>query len=96
MRHASTLNVKWFTHDDRQWLHSINFLSERQDLRQDRQGPDTLPDYSGTTAGVVPPEVKEKLRRREKGTSGAFEEDFESENQKSEDPNPCAPTDHSW
>jgi len=38
-------NVKWFEHDGRRWLHSLNFLSEHQDLRQDKLGDDDLPGY---------------------------------------------------
>lgn len=51
-------NVKWFIQDGRHWIHSINFLTEHQDLRPDRMGKDLLPDYDGTSQGQVLPEVK--------------------------------------
>ena len=64
-------NVKWFQHEGRKYLHSLNW-DEHQDIRKDRRGKDVLPSYvgevpdkSGSSPGAVRPEVKrskEKLR----------------------------------
>jgi len=50
-------NVKWFKRDGRLWIHSINFLTEHQNLRKDRLGKDLLPSYSGGSPGLSPAEV---------------------------------------
>jgi len=58
-------SVKWFEHDGRKWIHSLKFLIEHQNLRNDRVGPDLMPSYPGplqdnsrSSAGEVPPEVE--------------------------------------
>ena len=60
-------NVKWFEYDGRHWIHSLKFLSEHQDLKSDRMGPDLLPDYSLSITGLVPPEVEEEVEDKDKG-----------------------------
>lgn len=59
-------NVKWFKNDGRYWIQSLNFLTEHQDLRPDRMGPDLLPEYSWSGNGVVPLEVKEEVEDKVK------------------------------
>lgn len=53
-------SVKYFEHDGRRWLHSLNFLTHHQKLRPEKLGEDKLPSWSkellensGTTPGVV-------------------------------------------
>jgi len=57
-------NVKWFEAEGRRYLHSLKW-DEHQDLRTDRRGRDLIPSYpgevrdkSGSSPGVVPPEVE--------------------------------------
>ena len=57
-------NVKWFEAGGRWYLHSLKW-DEHQDLRTDRRGRDLIPSYpgevrdkSGSSPGVVPPEVE--------------------------------------
>ncbi|MDA8240688.1 MAG: hypothetical protein M0Z67_10010 [Nitrospiraceae bacterium] len=38
-------SVKWFLHDGRRWIHSINFLSEHQTLDKAKLGIDNLPSH---------------------------------------------------
>jgi hypothetical protein len=45
-------NIKWFEFENLQYIQSIKFFNY-QKLRDDRKGADTLPDYSGTTPGLV-------------------------------------------
>lgn len=67
-------SVKWFKVGTKWWLHSLNFLSEHQDLRNDRMGSDDLPSYpveqSGSSPGVVP-----ELPLRAEGFKGLREEE---------------------
>ena len=51
---SESTNVKWFRHDGRYWVHSVNFLSDHQRLRREKLGPDKLPDYSGTSPVLLP------------------------------------------
>lgn len=51
-------SVKWFEHDGRWWIHSIHFLSEHQTLKPEKMGADQLPNYSGVTPELLPPEVE--------------------------------------
>lgn len=46
-------NVKWFQRDGRWWLHSVHFRTEHQKLPGEKLGQDLLPDYSGTSPGLV-------------------------------------------
>jgi hypothetical protein len=71
MEISDKTNVKYWTDDSGEYLQSLNWI-EHQQLRADRLGkdylpdcPDELPDYSRTTPGLLPLEVKEKLSRRE-------------------------------
>ena len=50
-------NVKWFTVGGLWYLHSVNW-EEHQEIRKDRVGKDDLPDYSGTTPGLLRHEVE--------------------------------------
>lgn len=50
-------NVKWFMHDGRHWLHSLNFLTEHQKITIKKVGRDLLPTYSGTSPGLSPEKV---------------------------------------
>jgi len=59
-------NLRWFKGmDGTLYLHALNF-PDHQDIRKDRLGPDRLPshpsvkvlDQSGSSPGVVPPEVE--------------------------------------
>jgi hypothetical protein len=49
---SDNTSVKWFRHNGKWYLHSLNFLAEHQDLREDRLGKDELPDYP--LSGQVP------------------------------------------
>jgi hypothetical protein len=64
-------NLKWFHADGMWWIHSVNW-EEHQEIRKDRVGNDNIPDYkfstpgevrdySGTTPGLVRPEVEVEL-----------------------------------
>ena len=57
---SDNTNMKWFEHEGRFWIHSINFLSQHQELKVDRLGQDLLPSYSGVNPDLVPPEVEEE------------------------------------
>jgi len=46
-------NVKWFYNDGRWWIHSINFLSDHQNIKLERCGPDRLPNYSGFNPELI-------------------------------------------
>ena len=59
-------NVKWFTHDARRYLHSINFLSNHQNLDVNRMGKDSLPNYSGVSQELVSDEGKVKSKSKDK------------------------------
>lgn len=50
-------SVKWFFFNGLHYIHSINW-KEHQQLREDKLGTDKLPDYSGTSPVLVPPEVE--------------------------------------
>lgn len=51
-------NVKWFEHDGRFWIHSINFLSDHQKLDDKKLGQDLLPTYSRVALELVGHEVE--------------------------------------
>lgn len=51
-------SVKWFRFDGRHWIHSINFLSEHQNINPERLGHDLLPNYSGLTPELLTLEVE--------------------------------------
>ena len=51
-------NVKWYKTNGRYWIHSINFLSDHQDLDPKRLGKDHIPDFSETCQIQVIPEVE--------------------------------------
>lgn len=59
---SNKTNVKWFDIDDLKYIHSVNFAEHQPGLRADRMGEDKLPSYmldiSGSSPGVVPPEVE--------------------------------------
>ena len=57
-------SIKWFEFDGRSWIHATRF-GQYQKLRNDRSGPDMLPDYSGTTPGELPPEEEEEVEEEE-------------------------------
>lgn len=59
-------NVKWFEYNGRCWIHSINFLSEHQDLDKSKLGKDLLPDFSMTTQNSVCPEVEVEVEDKDK------------------------------
>lgn len=59
--------VKWFKHDGRMWIHSINFLTEHQQINLERVGPDLLPNYSGVGPDLLPPEVEVKGKDKGEG-----------------------------
>lgn len=59
-------NVKWFERDGRYWIHSINFLTDHQELDPKRLGKDSLPDYSETCQKQVLPEVEVEVKEKEK------------------------------
>jgi len=66
-------NVKWFEAEGRRYLHSLKW-EEHQDLRTDRRGRDLIPSYpgevrdkSGSSPGVVPPEVEVEGEGKEEG-----------------------------
>jgi hypothetical protein len=60
-------NVKfWKDANGIHYLHSLNW-KDHQELREDRLGPDRLPDYSGTTPGLVPLEVEVEVEGKGKG-----------------------------
>lgn len=63
---SDNTNVKHFESNGRFWIHSINFLSDHQDLREDRMGEDLLPDYSVNCDGQRLPEVKIKIKSKGK------------------------------
>jgi len=50
-------SVKWFEYDGRYWIHSLNFITEHQNINLERAGPDLLPSYSGIS---TPSKYKEK------------------------------------
>ena len=56
-------NLKWFLHKGLYYLHSLNWKDHQKGLR--RLGDDLLPDYSRTTPGLLPPEVKEEEEEEE-------------------------------
>ena len=47
-------NVKWFIHEDRHWVHSINFRTKHQKLDSLKLGRDLLPDYPQPSRNLVP------------------------------------------
>lgn len=52
-------NVKWFKCGSKYWLHALKFNTEHQELRTDKMGADTLPNYpqsdiDRSCSGVVP------------------------------------------
>jgi hypothetical protein len=62
---SRSTNVKWFPVDGRWWIHSTKFLTDHQNLKQDKMGKDQLPNYSGPipecnndTPELRPPEVE--------------------------------------
>lgn len=55
---SDNTSVKWFENDGRRWIHSLNFLSEHQNIRLEKLGPDLLPNYSGTTPELGRPECE--------------------------------------
>jgi hypothetical protein len=59
-------SVKWFEYEARMWIHSVNFLSEHQQINLDRVGPDLLPNYSGVGPDLLPLEVKEEVEVKDK------------------------------
>ena len=61
-------NLKWFEDGGLMYLHSVSW-DEHQELREDRLGNDSLPDYSRTTPGVLHLEVKDKAQDKDKGKS---------------------------
>lgn len=60
-------NVKWFCHDGRWWIHSINFLSDHQNIKLERCGSDQLPNYSGLNQEQIenlsPTKLKFKIKK---------------------------------
>lgn len=54
---SAKTNVKRFMSGGLWYIHSVNWL-EHQELRKDRLGKDDMPDYSGTTPGLLPHEVE--------------------------------------
>ena len=50
-------NMKWFKKDGLSYIHCVNW-GEHQEIRKDRLGKDTLPDYSRTIPGVLQHEVE--------------------------------------
>ena len=64
---SDNTNMKWFEHEGRFWIHSINFLSQHQELKVDRLGQDLLPSYSGVNPDLVPPEVE--VEEEDKGAA---------------------------
>lgn len=50
-------NVKWYEDEGLYYIQSLSW-GKHQKLRPDRLGKDSLPDYSGTTPGLLPREVK--------------------------------------
>lgn len=76
-------SVKWFEFNGRYWIHSLKFLSKHQNLRTDKLGIDTLPNYSGTSPELLPnysgtspvlvpheEEVEEEEKKKAKGSPG--------------------------
>lgn len=67
-------SVKYFKDEKGLWyLHSLSW-SEHQELRPGRMGPDRLPNYSGSTPGLLqgtpgllPPEVQGKVEGKVEG-----------------------------
>jgi len=45
--------VKWFEYDLRNWLHSVNFLSDHQKLNPKKLGRDLLPTYPGVSPDLL-------------------------------------------
>lgn len=44
---SAKTSVKYFEHNGRWWIHSLNFLTNHQSLKEDRIGRDLLPNYPG-------------------------------------------------
>lgn len=74
-------NIKWFKNDERCWIHSLNFLSQHQNLKPDRLGQDLLPTYSGPTpeySSLTPPEVEVEVEVEDQGKSGVTQDQVQS------------------
>ena len=102
---ATHTNVKWFEARGRHWLHALNFLSKHQKLKAYKLGRDKLPDYSGTTPGLlreysgntpelVPPEVEVEVEVEEEEESITTLSQKESETDTI--PPPALLFDHVW
>lgn len=71
-------DVKWFEIEGTNYIHAINF-DNHQDLREDRMGPDTIPDCPEelrTTPGLLQDKSGYKIKVKEKVKGKSKEKDI--------------------
>lgn len=77
---SNKTSLKWFDHDGRKYIHSVNFLKKHQNLPENKIGKDKLPSYSELTPELLPYEVEVEVETKtiDRTTSDLYSDDFEA------------------